>query len=103
MSPLRPECFDAWEIFMGVIAETIRTKLEAAFAPADLIIIDESHQHAGHHGHDGRGESHFAVAMKSNAFAGKSRIERQRMVYAVLADELAGQVHALKLSLGEVE
>jgi BolA protein len=41
--------------------------------------------------------------MKSNAFAGKSRIERQRMIYAVLADELAGQVHALKLSLGEVE
>lgn len=88
---------------MGVIAETIRTKLETAFAPAELIILDESHLHAGHHGHDGRGESHFAVAMKAAAFAGKSRVERQRMVYAVLADELAGQVHALRLSLGEVE
>lgn len=88
---------------MGVIAETIRSKLEAAFAPADLIIIDESHQHAGHHGHDGKGESHFAVAMKSAAFAGKSRVERQRMVYGVLAEELAGQVHALRLSLNQLE
>ncbi len=88
---------------MGVVAETIRSKLEAAFAPAELIIIDESHQHAGHHGHTGRDETHFAVAMKAAAFAGKSRVERQRMVYGVLADELAGQVHALRLSLGEGE
>ncbi len=86
-------------ILMGVIAETIRSKLEAAFVPAELIILDESHLHAGHHGHDGRGESHFAVAMKSAAFTGKSRVDRQRMVYAVVADELAGQVHALRLSL----
>jgi BolA protein len=88
---------------MGTVAETIRSKLEAAFAPADLIIIDESHQHAGHHGHDGKGESHFAVAMKAAAFAGKSRVERQRMVYGVLAEELAGQVHALRLSLNPLE
>lgn len=88
---------------MGTVAETIRSKLEAAFAPANLIIIDESHQHAGHHGHDGKGESHFAVAMKAAAFAGKSRVERQRMVYGVLAEELAGQVHALRLSLNPLE
>ncbi len=86
---------------MGIIAETIRTKLEAAFTPAELIVLDESHLHAGHHGHTGRDETHFAVAMKAEAFAGKSRVERQRMVYATLADELAGQVHALRLSLGE--
>ena len=87
---------------MGTVAEAIRSKLEAAFSPAELIILDESHLHAGHHGHDGKGESHFAVAMKAQAFAGKSRVERQRMVYAVLAEELAGGVHALRLSVGEV-
>jgi BolA protein len=88
---------------MGVIAETIQAKLEAAFAPSALHILDESHLHAGHHGHDGRGESHFAVSISAAAFAGKSRVERQRMVYAVLADELAGQVHALRLSANPAE
>ena len=88
---------------MGVVAETIQAKLEVAFKPSVLHILDESHLHSGHHGHDGRGESHFAVAISSAAFAGKSRVERQRMVYAVLADELAGQVHALRLSASEGE
>jgi BolA protein len=88
---------------MGVVAETIQAKLEAAFAPAALHILDESHLHAGHHGHDGRGESHFAVSISAAAFAGKSRVERQRMVYAVLAEELAGQVHALRLSANPAE
>lgn len=88
---------------MGTVAETIRTKLEAAFQPSALHILDESHLHAGHHGHDGRGESHFAVSISSSAFVGKSRVERQRMVYHVLADELAGGVHALRLSANESE
>jgi len=83
---------------MGIVAETIRVKLEAAFQPSVLHILDESQLHAGHHGHDGRGESHFAVSISSAAFVGKSRVERQRMVYEVLADELAGSVHALRLS-----
>lgn len=81
------------------VADTIRAKLERAFAPASLSIQDESHLHAGHAGHDKRGESHFAVAMSAAAFTGKSRVERQRMVYGVLAEELAGRVHALRLSL----
>ncbi len=84
---------------MGQVANRIRQKLEQAFTPLALDILDESHLHAGHHGHDGQGESHFAVTLESSAFAGKGRIERQRMVYAVLAEELAGQVHALRLSL----
>lgn len=84
---------------MGVVAETIKRKLEDAFAPTVLDIQDESHLHAGHHGHTGRNETHFAVEMQSPAFEGKGRVERQRMVYSVLADELAGQVHALRLSL----
>jgi BolA protein len=83
----------------GPVAEAIRGKLEQAFAPASLSILDESHLHAGHAGHDKRGESHFAVAMQSAAFAGKSRIERQRMVYVVLDAELKSRVHALRLSL----
>jgi BolA protein len=88
---------------MGIVAETIRSKLETAFQPSALHVLDESHLHAGHHGHDGRGESHFAVSISSAAFTGKSRVERQRMVYTVLADELAGSVHALRLSANESE
>jgi len=84
---------------MGIVADTIKRKLETAFAPTWLAIEDESHLHAGHHGHSGRDETHFAVEMESAAFAGKGRVERQRMVYAVLAEELAGNVHALRLSL----
>ena len=83
----------------GPVARTIRLKLEEAFAPVLLSVQDESHLHAGHAGHDTRGESHFAVAMQSAAFVGKSRVERQRMVYAVLDAELKERVHALRLSL----
>jgi BolA protein len=88
---------------MGIVADAIREKLERAFAPQVLTILDESHLHAGHAGRDPRGESHFAVAMTSAAFDGKSRIERQRMVYAELADELKDRVHALRLALSAAE
>ena len=84
---------------MASVADTMREKLTSAFAPTALTILDESHLHAGHAGHDRRGESHFGVAMNAAAFAGKSRVERQRMVYAVLADELSNRVHALRLRL----
>ncbi len=84
---------------MAIIADTIRDKLTTAFAPTSLTILDESHLHAGHAGHDRRGESHFGVAMNAAAFMGKSRVERQRMVYAVLAEELSARVHALRLRL----
>jgi BolA protein len=85
---------------MGDVAKAIRRKLEREFAPVALSIADESHLHAGHAGRDPRGESHFAVSFDSAAFVGKSRIDRQRMVYRVLAEELADRVHALRLSLG---
>ncbi len=81
------------------VAETIRTKLNAAFDPVELDITDESHLHAGHAGHDPRGETHFAVRLHAAAFAGKSRIDRQRMVHAVLAEELRDRVHALQLRI----
>jgi len=85
------------------VAAAIRAKLETRFAPASLIILDESHLHKGHAGHDPRGETHFAVAMSATAFAGKSRVERQRMVYETLAEELRTRVHALRLSLSTPE
>jgi BolA protein len=79
---------------MGVAA-TIEAKLTTAFAPLRLKVTDESHKHKGHAGARPEGESHFHVEIVSGAFAGKSRVERQRLVYAALAEEMAGQVHAL--------
>lgn len=78
--------------------DRIRTKLTDALAPIALEIEDESHRHAGHGGTRPEGETHFRVRVVSNEFLGKSRVERQRMVYALLADELAERVHALALS-----
>ena len=79
------------------VAEAIRTKLTAAVAPAKLTIIDESDRHAGHAGSRPEGETHFQVVVVASAFEGNSRLERQRMVYGVLAAELADRVHALTL------
>ncbi len=80
------------------VAETIERKLTEALAPARLRVIDDSHRHAGHVGARPEGETHFRVEIVSTAFAGKTRIERHRLVNAVLADELADRVHALQLS-----
>ncbi len=82
---------------MGAVAEAIRTKLEAAFAPSRLELIDDSDRHHGHAGHSGAGESHFTLRIEAEAFAGKARVMRQRMVMKALADELAGPVHALSI------
>jgi BolA protein len=75
----------------------IRDKLTRALAPERLEIVNDSHKHAGHAGDNGTGESHFAVGIVSAAFAGKSRVERHRMVNAALAEELRDGVHALAL------
>ena len=80
------------------IETSIREKLAQAFAPAELQVVNDSHRHAGHHSSPGTGESHFSVTVVSEAFAGKSRLERHRMVNAALAEELAGRVHALSVS-----
>ena len=79
--------------------QTIFDKLEAGLAPAQLDVIDESHLHAGHSGARPGGETHFRVRCVSAAFAGKSRVERHRLVNAALASELATSVHALALEL----
>lgn len=80
------------------MADVIRTKLEAALTPARLEIEDQSHLHRGHAGWRPGGESHFAVTVISAAFAGMSRVERQRMVYGALDAEMAGPIHALALT-----
>lgn len=79
-------------------AARIRQKLTDALAPETLDIADESGRHAGHAGARPEGETHFHVTVVSAAFAGKSRIERQRMVYALLAQEMAERIHALGLT-----
>ena len=77
--------------------QTITEKLRAAFTPAHLDVIDESHLHEGHAGHRAGGETHFRVNIVADAFAGKSRIDRHRLVNAALADEMASSVHALAI------
>jgi BolA protein len=84
---------------MSQVAARMRAKLEAALTPSLLEIDDDSAKHAGHAGARQSGESHFSVRLVSAAFAGKSRVDRQRLVHGVLADELAGPVHALALQL----
>lgn len=81
------------------IQTTIREKLEAAFSPESLDVIDESHLHAGHAGHREEGESHFRIKMTSSRLAGQSRVAQHRAVNEVLADELKHPVHALALEL----
>ena len=82
---------------MGVVAEAMEEKLAAAFSPTRLEVQDDSARHAGHAGAREGGESHFNVVIEAAAFAGVSRVQRQRMVYAALAQELAGPVHALSV------
>lgn len=79
-------------------ATRIRQKLTDALAPQTLDIADESGRHAGHAGARPEGETHFHVTIVSAAFAGKSRVERQRMVYGLLAQEMAERIHALGLT-----
>jgi BolA family transcriptional regulator, general stress-responsive regulator len=77
--------------------DVITEKLRKAFTPESLRVEDESHRHEGHAGHRPGGETHYRVYIVSDAFRGKSRIERHRMVNAALAAELAGRVHALAI------
>jgi BolA protein len=81
---------------MGV-QETISRKLTETFAPQSLKVLDESHQHEGHAGHRPGGETHFRVHIVADAFRGKSRLARHRMINETLADELKSGVHALAI------
>ena len=81
------------------MADTIRQKLAAGFAPSELVVEDDSAKHAGHSGARPGGETHFSVRVVSESFAGLGRVERQRRVYAALAEELKPNgIHALALT-----
>jgi BolA protein len=79
------------------VANIIKIKLTEALSPSQLEILDESHKHAGHAGARPEGESHFSVRIMSQAFEGKSRVERQRLVYQALSEEMKTDIHALEL------
>lgn len=79
------------------IAHQIRDRLTVALHPERLEIVDESHRHVGHPGSRPGGETHFRVEVVATVFQGKSRLERQRLVYAALKDEMSQRIHALSL------
>lgn len=81
----------------GPIAQEMEALLRAAFAPTRLAVINDSAHHSGHSGDDGSGESHFTIEIESAAFAGVSRLQRQRMVNAALGDIPGQRVHALAI------
>jgi BolA protein len=80
-----------------LVRDILTKKLNAAFTPENIDVVDESHLHEGHAGHRPGGQSHFRIYIVSQAFTGKSRIDRHRMINATLADDLAGGVHALAI------
>ncbi|WP_144098317.1 BolA family protein [Croceicoccus sediminis] len=81
----------------GPVETEIRQRLEAEFSPRELIVSNDSAMHSGHSGDDGSGESHFTVTIVSDAFAGVSRLQRQRMVNGALGDLPGQRVHALAI------
>lgn len=80
------------------LADIIAARLTAALAPTHLVVVNESHLHAGHLGDDGTGESHFRVTIEAPAFTGLSRVARQRLVNQALADLLSTRIHALAMT-----
>ena len=82
---------------MGEVTSLIEKKLTEALAPTHLEIINDSESHRGHAGHDGSGESHFTVIIKSAAFEGKNRVAMQRLVMDALKEELKERIHALSI------
>jgi BolA protein len=81
----------------GPIQREIAERLAASFKPTRLEVTNDSASHRGHMGDDGTGESHFTVEIESAAFAGVSRVERQRMVNRALGDIPGQRVHALAI------
>lgn len=79
------------------VAELIEQKLRAGLKITSITVIDESHKHAGHAGAREGGESHFQLAIVSPDFTGKNRVARQRDIYRILKEEMAGPIHALSI------
>jgi BolA protein len=80
-------------------AARIQARLAAEFAPLHLSVTDDSARHAGHAGAEPGGQTHYSVLLVSPAFRGQSRVARSRAVHAALAEEFAGGLHALALTL----
>ena len=81
----------------GPIAAEMLRRLNSALSPTRIELADDSEQHRGHSGYNPQGESHFSLVIESPEFIGKSRIERQRMVYLALGDLMRDRVHALSI------
>ncbi|HET6940669.1 MAG TPA: BolA family protein [Sphingomicrobium sp.] len=81
----------------GPVATEMLKRLNSALSPRMILLVDDSEKHRGHGGYNPAGESHFSLDIESEAFAGKSRVERQRMVYKALGDLMRERVHALQL------
>ena len=82
---------------IGPVATEMLARLNSALSPTDIKLTDDSEQHRGHGGYNPAGESHFSLRIESPAFAGKNRVERQRMIYAALGDLMHARVHALSI------
>ena len=81
----------------GPVAAEMLRRLNSALSPTRVELTDDSEKHRGHGGYNPAGESHFSLAIESPAFAGKSRVERQRLVHKALGDLLDNRVHALSI------
>lgn len=79
--------------------DEIREKLQAAFQPRELEVVDDSESHRGHGGYQEGGESHYNVRIRAAAFEGQSRLARHRAVHGALGADLIGRIHALALDL----
>lgn len=78
----------------------IRSRLEAAFDPRELEVVDDSESHRGHAGYQEGGESHFKVRMRAEALGRMGRVQRHRAVHAAIGSDLMARIHALALDLG---
>ena len=81
----------------GPVAAEMLARLNSALSPSSVELTDDSEQHRGHGGYNPAGESHFSLRIQSAAFAGKNRVERQRMIYAALGSLMESRVHALSI------
>ena len=81
----------------GPVAVEMLDRLNSALSPTSIALIDDSEEHRGHGGYNPAGESHFTLSIESPAFVGKSRVQRQRLIYAALGDLMEARVHALSI------
>jgi len=81
-----------------LLSEIIKEKIEKSLSIAGVIIEDESYKHEGHPGSRPGGETHFKIKVISESFSGKSRIERQRMIFRALENEMKEKIHAISIA-----